>query len=516
MKFSRRNKFLLLCLLILLNVVIRVPSAPHLTGDDSFVIHAMANSISEFGFAKWWLHPLSIFGLYPYSYASALSFFISGLVQCIGMDQVEHLIWIYCIFIAIFSVFAAYILAGEIIDDDLFKFFVALGFSLVPAILAYTSWSTHARGFFIVFLVLFIYLLLKCHNSILRYSPLVILLTLLLFSTHHYAYFVLPIFVSYLIVLIYFKLHERIKFIKISKKMSPFVPISGFILMYSIPFFTRHFIEYSRYIDFLSYIRYTGFFIIPAVGGLTYLIFKYDKKPKEWFLLLTVILFTVFICNDKYMKFIIPIFAILLAGIGLKNAFEVSHEKKKKYAAVVVVILLLLSVSFSGFYQHWRTNVSGIYRQSWYMTEATYTGALWIKDDIGIDKNLVYNDRLAARRMCAISEAPTFLWDADVCLLAYGFANKSDIQISIQSPLTEEFYNDAPIINLKPTIRWYGSSGLMEGNIDTQLAKDTINRFNLSYMVADKRFGRTAFLGSIEWTKNNLYDNGRIEVWSLE
>jgi len=516
MKFTKRSKFILLGLLVLLNIVIRIPSVPHPLGDDSFIIHVLANSISLFGYAKWWIHPLSIVGDYPYSYASAFPFLISGISQCMGLET-EHVIWLYCIIIAIFSILLAYIMAGVIIDDDVFKFLVAFGFSLTPAMLAYTSWITQSRGFFVIFTLLFIYLLLKCHESILRYSPLIFVILLLLFSTHHYVYFIIPIFVSYLIVTIYFKLRKHIKSVKIPENLTPLIPITGFLLMYSIPFFTRHFIvEHSRYIDWAAYIRYLGVFIIPAVGGLIYLIFKHDKKHGEWFILLFAILFTPFICNALYMRFFFPIFMILLAGIGLKNAFEVRGQKKK-YAAVAVVIIIFLFISFSGFYQHGRTNIGGkIVIHSWYTKETTYSSALWIKDNIDINKRLICNDYLTSRRIPAFSGVPIFIWDADSCLITYGFANESDITLLENSPLTEEFYMDSPYIDVSnPQIRWYGYN-IWGSAIDSQFGKTVINMFNLSYAIQDNVIGENTFSRSLKEEKNSLYNNGRIQVWSLD
>ena len=47
--FSKKMKIILFILLIILNLVIRIPFYPHEQGSDSFVIHILGNSISEFG-----------------------------------------------------------------------------------------------------------------------------------------------------------------------------------------------------------------------------------------------------------------------------------------------------------------------------------------------------------------------------------------------------------------------------------------------------------------------------------
>jgi len=91
-----------------------------------------------------------------------------------------------------------------------------------------------------------------------------------------------------------------------------------------------------------------------------------------------------------------------------------------------------------------------------------------------MNKKLIYSDFLTARRMFAISEVPTFIWDADACLLTYGFANKSDITIFKHSPLTEEFYMEALYIDVaNPRIRWYGYN-LWDSKVDSQFGKKVI------------------------------------------
>ena len=78
--FSKRTWIFLWICLILLNVIMRIPLTPHEIGHDSFMIHFIADSLSKYGHAKWWLHPLSIVGLYPFSTASALPFYLSGTI----------------------------------------------------------------------------------------------------------------------------------------------------------------------------------------------------------------------------------------------------------------------------------------------------------------------------------------------------------------------------------------------------------------------------------------------------
>ena len=129
MQFSLRTKIILIGLIVILSLILRFPLTPHEIGLDSFTIHLMANSISEFGYAKWWLHPASIMGSYPYSTSpSAVPFLLSGISQCTSMD-VESVILLYSLFLGVFSVFGAYLMAEVIWDNDAFKFLVAIVFT---------------------------------------------------------------------------------------------------------------------------------------------------------------------------------------------------------------------------------------------------------------------------------------------------------------------------------------------------------------------------------------------------
>lgn len=55
----------------------------------------------------------------------------------------------------------------------------------------------------------------------------------------------------------------------------------------------------------------------------------------------------------------------MLAGITLTNILK-APKQKKTLAISIIIISLLLAVSFSGFYQHWRTYKYGGH-SDWYM-----------------------------------------------------------------------------------------------------------------------------------------------------
>lgn len=207
--FSLKAKSLLFILLIILVLVLHYPMSFNEIGWDSFAIHVLANTISESGYAKWWLHPLSVIGSYPYSEISgALPFLLSGISQITGMSGDITIFWT-SLFLGVLSIFTAYLMAGAIFNNEIYKFLVAFGYSTSQGILFYTTWTAGTRALFIILLPLFIYGLIKSYNSI-RYVLLTAVLFLLLMSTHKMFYFLLPVILGFIAVQIIFKIRTYI------------------------------------------------------------------------------------------------------------------------------------------------------------------------------------------------------------------------------------------------------------------------------------------------------------------
>ena len=520
MKFSKRALYVLIILLIILNIILRYPTTPHEIGWDSFAIHIAANSVSEFGYAKWWIHPASIFGFYPYSYASVVPFVLSGISQCAGLGM-ESTIWLFCVLIGISSAFTAYLMAGAIKDNNLFKYLVAFAYSTSTGILWLTTWSVSTRGIFIVLLPLFIYLLMKCRTSTAKYSTLTFILLVVLVTTHHLFYFIIPLAIAYFIVTIFYKLKRSIKFDRFSKKVVYFALPICFIGLFAIPFFTRSFIEGgSRYVwlemQLFEYARMIGLLGVFIVGGLIYLMLKHDKSFEEWFLIIALLILTPLLYVRVYTKWFFLAFAFLLIGISLSNIAK-AHTSKKKNAAVFIVILLLLSASFTGYYQylHFLNEENPNKR---YMEERTYVGALWINDNVNEDKNVFAGEygSYIPSRIFAISEVPT-LTGASFNDLSYGFVDPNKLEIEqVYSPLSVGFYLHNPYREVRAGTRWYVSAiEFTDINRRGSYAQRYVPMFNLSYFVENEDVS-SKFSKSVQQTRDNIYNNGKIRIWDLE
>lgn len=525
MKFSNETKLKLFLLLIILNLILRCHPAHHEIGSDSVEMHILANSISTFGEARWWVHPLSVIGMFPNSYAGAISFIVSGISQCSDVD-VESVTFIYGIIFGIFSIFTSYLVAGVLYDDDFFKFLVAFGFSTSQGILTYTTWTMNARSPFIVILPLFLYLLWNSRKHHLRFGSIIVIITLLLLATHHLFFYLIPVFFAYFAVVLVYKLKKYTNLINISDRLMPLLLIVIFCLMLAYPFITHKFMTVGSRWSILplmlhEYPRYIGMFVFFLPGGFLYILFKSDKRFEEWSLLTALIFLCVFMFEERYMKWFIIIFAILLAGMGLMNLKQFYENKRKHAIITTIAMFLLLSICFSGYLQFLHDyRETPIYKR--YIDNPTYETSFWIKENMA--GRCICNNYVGGWKLTAISGLP-FLTGSYTSDQAYGFVDVSEYEL-VKRPITsEKFWMSSPyavIEDMDPDGYWHV---IMDRRYDTNWASTLLHRFNISYLVehtpTDGRFYSrhgyrfSEFVGSVSNEKNCIYDCGTFNIWML-
>ncbi len=118
--------------------------------------------------------------------------------------------------------------------------------------------------------------------------------------------------------------------------------------------------------------------------------------------------------------------------------------------------------------------------------------------------------------MASISEVPT-LTGVGPADLAWGFVDPDKLEVEqLYSYRSVEFYVHDPYKTVNHTqTNWYtGEIASTDINDHHSWAYRSISRFNISYCVENTDI-TTTFARSVQQTKNNLYDNGKIRVWLL-
>lgn len=514
---SRNHNAIILLIIILINILLRYPVVPHEIGADSFYIHSLANSISEFGFAKWWIHPLSIVGMYPYSYASSVPFILSGISQTSGINM-ERIILIFSLFLGLLSVFTSYLMAGVISDNKIFQFIVALGYSTSECMLYLTSWTTSTRGLFIALLPLLFYLFMKKEHSRSTYCIFFIFLFLLL-TTHNLVFFLVPILFAYIVSRILSRYKERID--KIPKTIQMFIILffssSIFIFTIFYPFPLKNISGIELFTEIiLTYSRYIGILGIFSVVGYLYLLSIYNKNFAHRFLLLCLLSLTPILYIHTYSKYFILPLVFLLVGLGFLKLVDVSI--KRKFILPIIMILLITSIFVSGFYQFWQTNIEN--KQSYierYLGDSTYHISMWVNNFT--DEPIVCGYTQLGWRVLAISEQPVLTGETPS--LVYGFINKSELIIERRSLLSSIKWKGSLFKEKKSSVTWHYYKLLATGADDKQWGQKIIEKYNLRYEISNEvyydKFGfyNSKLSESLPINKNNLYDNGKQTLWDL-
>lgn len=510
---SIKKRIFLLFLLFILNIVVRIPSIPHEKGVDSFFIHLLANSLSLYGEARWWTNIYSIFGFFPFSYASAAPFSLSGIEQVANVNM-EYSMLLYCVLLGLFSMFSMYVFAGTLYNNFLFKYIASMIFSLSQGVLLYTTWEVSQRGAFLVFLMFFLYLILN--NKIYNVTKgfLLLILVVFLFATHHLAFFLVPMLMAYLCL-------HLVKVCNVIRLNGNFIYIYNVILItaFITPLFIELLIEgelrYAWMIEsFIGLARWIGPLIFITFGGIIYVLLKNNKSFEEWYILILLLIFTPLIYLDKYGKFLLIPLTIIFISTAFMNLIRLGIKHKRRLK-IFIVLILLLSVSYSSFFNHIRTSDSSSY---WYMSDEIFYIGNWAKNYVPEESHAIGPSAdntpasLNSKRFSAISEGHFIIPTQGAVDLAYGLVNKSEINYVKNSILSTDFYFEGPFTSQSE----YSSMGkvnwiLGQKNIEDPKIEGMISNMSANYVFEDTDKACN-IMPSVYNTKDRIYDSGSFRI----
>jgi hypothetical protein len=353
-KIRGRDQILLMCLLVLLNFIIRYPVTPHELGSDSYFIHMLANSIITFEHARWAINPLSYFGLFAYSYPSGTPFLLAVGSSISGVDM-EWTIYVISSVWGLTGLFSIFVLAGEFNNTFLFKYLTAFVFSIAPLTLKFTLWTVSARGLFIMILPLFLWCMIRTFKTRrLGYAILTIMLFLLSASVHKMFVLIIPLFLAYLSATSISKLtNKNIRFID-----KPYLLISSLTILFFAQFFIyRSWWTYANspfrgteWYDLvlalaIELIMRLGLMLPLSLVGLSIVFFNKEKNVKSWFLIISLLLFTPLLSHSMYFyQTLLPLFSIL-AVIGITRIYDVFYRRFHPSYSLVVILTTVLAFS---------------------------------------------------------------------------------------------------------------------------------------------------------------------------
>lgn len=502
-----QRKVILCLLLIALNIVIRIPSVAHEMGGDTFQLHALANSISQYGEARWWVNWLSVFGMYSYSYASAVPFSLSGISQVVGVDG-ETSVYIYSLALGLLSCGTAYIMAGAIYNEFLFKYLMSLFYSISAGILLFTFWNASARGVFLVMFPLFVFILLKKFPSLWKKSVIMILLLIFLRSAHNFFYFTIPLILVYISIKLVTK--ANISFKKITRNYQDYLYLFLACIIFMIPFMTKLFITGSKYQGFISILitttRYVGPIIAFLIPGFLYLALKSNKTNLEYFMLFSTLFFIPIFYSVTYGKFIILPLVMFYITIAVKNMIL----NKKNFSIYLIIVILSLSC-FSSFYSNFRTGSTDDY---FYMSEEANAAGLWTKNNMQ-ENTRVYTTGAEVWRMLAISDGHINFPTLPSLELTYGLVDNISDSTIPTSPYSMDYYFEGPYVQKPGTSKWGEFQWYSVYEINNVRVKKFIDRYDIKYIIYDRYSGSSLLIRSLSEEKSLIYHDGRIHIWEI-
>jgi hypothetical protein len=499
---SQRKKVILFTLLIILNIVLRIPSIPHEKGADSFTIHSYANSITSLGGAYWWVNWLSVFGLYPNSYASAIPFSLSGLSQLTGLASIEmeDTILLFSVGIGLLSVFTAYSLAGTVYNNFLFKYTMALFYSISQGILIFSTWEISTRGPFMILLPLCLFTLLKrIHSG--KKALLMSMLGVFLAATHHFFYFLIPLTGLYIVMNVLFKIVP--KWNKIERLN--YIYIVSLIIVLTYPFLSHSMITAGSRYDWIldagiMNTRFIGPTIALFLGGFTNLVFTKDKKFEEWYFLLAFLGLCLVFYNQTYGAYILLLFSIFFITVAFKNMIALNNKNRKIITIIIIIMIISLS-TFSCFYNHFRTGKAKDY---WYMSEEEYSLSTWGINYISEGQIAISQGLLSYRTLAASNGHPSLPKE-----------NISEIEVIKVNKNSTLYYFEGPYI-LKPGTSLSGRlTWLYElDNVDDSRAQRIIRDVNAKYSLKNNLYP-TNLDYSIQNTRSKIFESGMFAYYLL-
>jgi len=562
-RFSRKTNYILIFILLLLNIIFRIPLTPHGRDTvDSAFIWSLANSISISGVIKWALHPLSFFGLYPLSYPSGSPVVLSFTSQVTGVS-IETTILIFGFILGILGMLGSYSMALKIKNHYLFAFFTSFSFSTAPIFIELTSWSASSRNLFLALFPLFLWAVFwfnKKKTYLNKQLLLIITFWLTLMAAHRISFLIALVLISLTLAKILWSIKDETHIIYYTNKLSEKSRFLFFILLFLIAF-TLQFsgIGFYRGIwyDYQSgalsqgsslfnlllnlstnYIGQLGILIPIGLIGFFILLRKNKKDFNDSFIICLLMLSASILALGTYVApFLLPIISLLIAS-GACGVLNLLHSDlanpaqasrcpnyisllDKKILVTLFFICFLASISFSGYMMERHLNAPlGDTRDKTYMTREPNVGSFLKEQGT---RTFLSNDDLISKRIYASTGVPNL--DVGINALVNSWIQGKELEVQYLS-LKELNINSDYLFKLKNysqinnDFSWVYSHEILDDTSKQILNKYRVDSIVINNKILDEMVGtdfityKSIFAKSVVSSGSRIYDNNQESIYS--
>lgn len=511
-----KKAYLLIIVFILLNVCLRFPFSHNELGVDSYYIHGLSKSIQEEKIIGWNIHPLSLFGMYPYSYAVGVPILVANISLVIGLN-LKWTIWLMALFIGLLGALGSYLLATKISKNKLIQLLIPLIFSTSIEFLYFTTWTISSRGMFLALVPLYIYFLISTKEGNKKYFYLTLIVFILEFFIHQMYVFLIPLTAAFILLnLIENKFSKLMNTLK-TKRFSIILVILAFLTVIfqlvpqayqGLSFLKK--IYYDSNIVFLAeYARAMGFWWAFFAIGFIFLAFKKDKTFLDLFLLLSATVYLPLLKLNFYMVNFYIIFGSIIAATGFIYTKKIADKFSffKHYLALIIICSIFLSILGQIYHPNLLTSEKS---HTPYMDYSDESLAEWMS--INLNGKALGSDHFLIQRVN--SENPCLFVFGEADALNCGFIDEQDISATLVNVTQVAFWNDGPYVS-NFVFRYHIDALIKYYDYKNPVFKALIDTQNVSYYVTSQYVSdiKKKFLESLEKNENKIFSNGDNDIW---
>jgi len=465
MRLPKRTTFALLLFLLCLNYLVRYPRTPHELGYDAFVFHGMTLSLTEAGYAKWIIHPLSYLGLYPLSHPSGSMFTLGAFSLTSGLP-IEGAILLFDMVVVLAGLLISFVLAMEIRRDEVLALLVAALFSLAPRYVTSLLWEVPTRTLFTTLVPLVVWVLLRWHRSKdLRFLALAPVTLFLMMSAHRLTFLMSILLIAFVLTALILVTAQTLRIRYASQLLSPafrratnvgvilsIIIVASTLLVLGGVLASYQTGQLGLGSGILSQVSNLGVsltrsagFLIPLLPLGALAVYNMRAKGlKEAFLLMILVVLIPTLSLRQYTGYYIVPFTALFIGLGLWYIVGRLRRRVTRVAvAAAALAVSIISVQV----------VVGFDLQSEpYIDDQSYAHAVYILHTT--DGTIVANDGVLGSKIYAIAGAAylpvggatTAFQSPEV--LIFGFVDPNSLRI-VQIPIAElTIESDSPFVLL--------------------------------------------------------------------